>query len=113
MPRAQRKTETEAFKPLINFEKTVYEKVSLKLSEPVVANLKAYAAYVQTSVGSVPTLDEIVDKGMQRLFDADKGFRNWLQKQNGAAPPTEKAIRAETDEELEQAAAASQSFGQR
>lgn len=107
MPRAQRKAETETFKPLINFEKTAYEKVSLKLSEPVVANLKAYAAYVQTSVGAAPTLDEIVDKGMQRLFDADKGFRNWLQKQNGAAPAAEKAIKAETDEEPEQAAVAS------
>ena len=85
MSRANRNTETEAYKPLINFEKTAYEKLSLKLSEPVVANLKAYAAYVECSVGASPSVDEIVDKGMQRLFDTDKGFRNWLQQQNGAA----------------------------
>lgn len=90
MPRAQRNAETDSYKPLINFEKTAYEKLSLKLSEPVVTHLKAYAAYVESSVGANPTMDEIVDKGMQRLFDSDKGFRNWLQQQNGASAKAEK-----------------------
>jgi hypothetical protein len=90
MPRTQRNTESDTFKPLINFEKIAYEKLSLKLSEPVVTHLKAYAAYVAQSVGTTPSVDEIVDKGMQRLFDADKGFRNWLQQQNGAAAKAEK-----------------------
>jgi hypothetical protein len=84
MPRSQRNAESDAYKPLINFEKIAYEKLSLRLSEPVVTHLKSYAAYVAQSVGATPTVDEIVDKGMQRLFDADKGFRNWLQQQNKA-----------------------------
>ena len=109
MPRAKRNADTETLKPLISFEQIAYEKVSFKLSEPVIANLKAYAVYVQASTGQQPALDEVVSKGMQRLFDTDKGFRNWLQKQNGAAPAAEKEPLAEA----EQAAAASQSFGQR
>ena len=84
MPRAKRNAATETHKPLISFEQTAYEKVSFKLSEPVIANLKAYAAYVQASTGQQPPLDEVISKGMQRLFDADKGFRNWLHQQNGS-----------------------------
>ncbi len=90
MPRTNRNLESDTYKPLINFEKTAYEKLSLKLSEPVVTQLKAYAAYVAQSVGATPSVDEIVDKGMQRLFDADKGFRNWLQQQNTAPMKAEK-----------------------
>jgi hypothetical protein len=90
MPRTNRNLESDTYKPLINFEKTAYEKLSLKLSEPVVTHLKAYAAYVESSVGAMPTMDEIVDKGMQRLFDSDKGFRNWLQQQNAVPTKAEK-----------------------
>lgn len=101
MPRAKRHTDAEAFKPLISFEQIAYEKVSFKLSEPIIANLKAYAAYVQASTSQQPTLDEIVSKGMQRLFDADKGFRNWLHQQNGTNHAAEKELpanAAESDE---------------
>lgn len=98
MPRAKHNVATEAFKPLISFEQIAYEKVTFKLSEPVVASLKAYAAYVQASTGQQPTLDEIVSKGMQRLFDADKGFRNWLQRQNGARATMEQEPAASADE---------------
>ena len=98
MPRAKHNVATEAFKPLISFEQIAYEKVSFKLSEPIVTSLKAYAAYVQASTGQQPTLDEIVSKGMQRLFDADKGFRNWSQRQNGVRATTEKEPAASANE---------------
>jgi hypothetical protein len=52
------------------------------LSWPVLANLREYVAYVKDVTGKDTTPDEVVDKGMQRLFDADKGFRSWLQKKN-------------------------------
>ncbi len=98
MPRAKQNVATEAFKPLISFEQIAYEKVSFKLSEPLVANLKAYAAYVQASTGQQPTLDEVVSKGMQRLFDADKGFRNWLHQQNGSHHAAVKELPANAGE---------------
>lgn len=98
MPRAKRNATTETHKPLISFEQTAYEKISFKLSEPVIANLKAYAAYVQASTRQQPTLDEVVSKGMQRLFDADKGFRNWLHQQNGSHAAMEKEPAASADE---------------
>jgi hypothetical protein len=37
--------------------------------------------YLKEVTGDEPTQDEIVDRGMQRLFDADRGFRQWLQKE--------------------------------
>ncbi len=98
MPRAKHNATTNAFKPLISFEQIAYEKVSFKLSEPLVANLKAYAAYVQASTGQQPTLDEVVSKGMQRLFDADKGFRNWLHQQNGSHHAAVKELPANAGE---------------
>ena len=33
--------------------------------------------------GDEPAPDELVDRGMQRLFDADRGFRQWLQERQG------------------------------
>ena len=36
--------------------------------------------YLKEVTGDEPTQDEIVDRGMQRLFDADRGFRQWLQR---------------------------------
>ena len=89
MPRTKRKTATETLKPLISFEKIAYEKATFKLTETVLQQLTAYAAYVKTSTGQEPTPDEVVDKGMQRLFDADKGFKQWLQQQHGTDPNSE------------------------
>ena len=42
--------------------------------------------------GDVPTPDELVDRGMQRLLDSDRGFRQWLQQraaQNGIVATAE------------------------
>lgn len=72
----------EASIPLINFEEVAAEKESFRLSWTVLASLRDYVAYVKDVTGKEATPDEVVDKGMQRLFDADKGFRQWLQKKN-------------------------------
>jgi hypothetical protein len=79
MPRRKVQTETEAHKPLISIERIVYEKAAFKVSKGVLANLEQYAAYVKDATGDEPTPDEIIDKGMQRLFNADRGFKQWLQ----------------------------------
>ena len=52
------------------------------MSWTVIANLREYVAYVKNDTGKETTRDEVVDRGLQRLFDADKGFRQWLQKKN-------------------------------
>lgn len=83
MPRRKQNEAGEALKPLISFDKVTYERESFKLNRTTLTRLKEYATYVKENAGIEPTLDEIVDKGMQRLFDADKGFRQWLQKRSG------------------------------
>lgn len=80
MPRKKIQTESEAHKPLISIERIVYEKAAFKVSKGVLVNLEQYVSYIKDATGDEPTPDEIVDKGMQRLFDADRGFKQWLQK---------------------------------
>lgn len=80
MPRKKVQVENEAHKPLISIERIIYEKAAFKVSKGVLVNLEQYVFYVKDATGDEPTPDEIVDKGMQRLFDADRGFKQWLQK---------------------------------
>lgn len=70
--------------PLITFDEVAAEKESFRLSWTVLANIREYAAYVTDVTGRETSTDEVADKALQRLFDADKGFRQWLQKKNGA-----------------------------
>lgn len=87
MPRRKTQAETDGHKPLLTFERIVYEKTAFKVSKGVLVNLEQYVAYIKDATGDEPTPDEIVDKGMQRLFDADRGFKQWMQK-NGASGGT-------------------------
>lgn len=95
MPKNKRKDATEGSMPLIAFEEVTSEKESFKLSWTVMANIREYVAYVKEVTGRETTRDEVVDKGMQRLFDADKGFRQWLQKKNGEGKVRAKREKAE------------------
>lgn len=87
MPRRKTQADTDVPKPLLTFERIVYEKTAFKVSKGVLVNLEQYVAYIKDATGDDPTPDEIVDKGMQRLFDADRGFKQWLHK-NGAGGGT-------------------------
>src|SRR5262245_8637243 len=95
MPKNKRKDSTDGAMPLIAFEEVTSEKESFKLSWTVMANIREYVAYVKDVTGRETTRDEVVDKGMQRLFDADKGFRQWLQKKNSEGKGRAKRERAE------------------
>lgn len=83
MQKNGRKESTNVLAPLISFDEVAAEKESFKLSWTVLANIREYVAYVKDVTGKETTPDAVVDKGLQRLFDADKGFRQWLQKKNG------------------------------
>jgi len=95
MPKNKRKDAIDGSMPLIAFEEVTSEKESFKLSWTVVANIREYVAYVKEVTGRETTRDEVVDKGMRRLFDADKGFRQWLQKKNGDGKARARHERAE------------------
>ncbi|HEX9001938.1 MAG TPA: hypothetical protein VGB07_18665 [Blastocatellia bacterium] len=83
MQKNNRKEFTNGVTPLISIDEVAAEKESFKLSWTVLANIREYVAYVNDVTGRETTSDAVVDKGLQRLFDADKGFRQWLQKKNG------------------------------
>jgi hypothetical protein len=78
MPRRSRKETVDVLRPLITFERVVYQRESFRLSQTTLANIKEYATYVGEFSGDRPSHDEVIDKGMQRLFAADKGFQQWL-----------------------------------
>src|SRR5882672_10631885 len=92
MPKGKRKAEAKVRRPLIRIERVVYEKASFRLRTDVLANIEQYVLYTKEVTGDVPTPDELVDRGMQRLFDSDRGFRQWLQQraaQNGIVATAE------------------------
>lgn len=78
MPKRRSNAERQAPKPLIQIERVVFEKASFKLSTGTLTSIAEYAMYIKHATGDEPTQDEIVEKGMQRLFDSDRGFRQWL-----------------------------------
>lgn len=80
MPKGKRNAETKVRRPLLRIERIVYEKASFKMNRDVLSNIEQYVLYLKEATGDEPTQDEIVDRGMQRLFDADRGFRQWLQR---------------------------------
>lgn len=96
MPKNKRKDAIGGSMPLIAFEEVTSEKESFKLSWTVMANIREYVAYVKEVTGRETTRDEVVDRGMQRLFDADRGFRQWLQKKNGEGKVRAKREKAAT-----------------
>ena len=79
MPRRKSPTERGGYRPLIRIERIAYEKITFKLSTTLLKHLAAYAQYVQEMTGDEPSPDELIEKGMQRLFEADRGFKQWLQ----------------------------------
>jgi hypothetical protein len=94
MPKGKRKVEDKVRRPLIRIERVFYEKASFKLRTDVLANIEQYVLYIKEMTGDEPTPDELVDRGMQRLFDSDRGFRQWLQQkvsQNGKVTRAEEA----------------------
>jgi hypothetical protein len=80
MARGKRNADAKVRRPLIRIERVIYEKASFKMSRDVLASIEQYVLYLKEVTGDEPTQDEIVDRGMQRLFDSDRGFRQWLQK---------------------------------
>jgi hypothetical protein len=92
MPRGKRNAEVKVRRPLIRIERVFYEKASFKLRTDVLGNIEQYVLYLKEMTGDEPTPDELVDRGMQRLFDSDRGFRQWLQKKapvNGSVAKVE------------------------
>ena len=97
MPKGKRNAETKVRRPLIRIERVFYEKASFRLRTEVLANIEQYVLYTKEVTGDVPTPDELVDRGMQRLFDSDRGFRQWLQQrsaQNGGGAVVEEVAGA-------------------
>jgi hypothetical protein len=98
MPKNNRRESANGPAPLITFDEVAAEKESFRLSWTVLANIREYVAYVKDVTGKETTPDEVADKALQRLFDADKGFRQWLQKKNGGHRNRAKNAKAEKAE---------------
>lgn len=79
MPKRKKTEGGSVPKPLLRFDRVVYEKATFRLRQGTLQQIYEYVLYVKDMTGGEPTSDELVDRGMQRLFDADRGFRAWLQ----------------------------------
>ena len=97
MPKGKRNAEVKVRRPLIRIERVFYEKASFKLRTDVIGNIEQYVQYIKEMTGDEPTPDELVDRGMQRLFDSDRGFRQWLQKKGVQSGQSGKAEKGSED----------------
>lgn len=79
MPGRKKNADGKLRQPLLRLTRVVYERATFRLRKDVLHQIAAYVLYMKEMTGDDPTQDELVEKGMQRLFDADRGFRQWLQ----------------------------------
>jgi len=98
MAKYNKKEVATTITPLISIEEISSERQSFKLSWTVLANIREYVAYVKDVTGKEASPDEVVDKGLQRLFEADRGFRQWLQKKSSSHKNRAKQGKAEKTE---------------
>ncbi len=82
MPKRKKNEAGSVLKPLLRFDRVIYEKATFRLRQITLQQIYEYVCYVKEMTGGEPPSDELVDRGMQRLFDADRGFREWLQRRD-------------------------------
>ena len=80
MPR-RKLTESGAIQPLLCFEKVDHEIVRHKLDVHVLRTLRQYASFISAVSGVEPTPDEVIEKALLKIFNADAGFKQWQREQ--------------------------------
>jgi hypothetical protein len=73
--------ESGAIQPLLCFEKVEHEIVKHKLDMRVLRTLRQYANFISSVSGVEPTPDEVIEKALLKVFNADAGFKQWQRAQ--------------------------------
>lgn len=94
MPKGRQKDVDVGFRPLMQIERVAHETLPrLKIDKAVAEKLGLYTRYFEEATGIAVTMDEVVEKALERLFNADHDFRKWqgLRSTDQTRPGTDEA----------------------
>jgi len=74
-------TESGAIQPILSFEKVDHELVKHKIDVRVLRKLHQYTEFITVVSGVEPTVDEVIEKALLKVFHSDVGFKQWLRDQ--------------------------------
>lgn len=78
MPKGKQKSADAGFRPLMQIERVAHETLPrLKIDKMVAEKLGLYTRYFEEATGIGVTMDEVIEKALERLFNADHDFRKW------------------------------------
>ena len=78
MTKGRLKSVDAGFRPLMQIERVAHETLPrFKIDKMVAEKLGLYARYFEEVTGIEVTMDEVVEKALERLFNADHDFRKW------------------------------------
>ena len=78
MTKGRQKSVDAGFRPLMQIERVAHETLPrFKIDQVVAAKLGLYTRYFEEATGIEVTMDEVVEKALERLFNADHDFRKW------------------------------------
>ena len=78
MPKGRPKSTGVGFRPLMQVERVAHQTLPrFKVDKVVAERLELYTRYFEEATGIAVTMDEVVEKALERLFSADHDFRKW------------------------------------
>ena len=120
MTKGRQKDVDAGFRPLMQIERVAHETLPrLKIDKVVAEKLGLYTRYFEEATGIGVTMDEVVEKALERLFNADHDFRKWqglrsagqIKPEAGESKPQIEAATAAPKAEVEGAVAKAETSG--
>ncbi len=84
MPRKSM-TSDGKIKPLLRFEKAEKKTLRVQVDSRVLNKIEQYPAYVKETMGDEPSIDEVIERAIDKIISSDVGFKTWLKQQSQSA----------------------------
>lgn len=84
MPRKSM-TSDGKIKPILRFERAEKKTLKVQIDSRVLSKIEQYPAYVKETIGAEPSIDEVVERAIDKILSSDIGFKTWLKKQSQGA----------------------------
>lgn len=86
----------KAKKPALNFAPPVATvEATVKLEEPISAQLSKYQDFIEKTNGVRPSTDDIINRALERVFSRDVAFKEFAGGSKGRARPTQRGTESD------------------
>lgn len=65
--------------PILQLNRMIYVKIGGKILDTTGEKLDKYIAYATEQMNTEITKGDVIEHGLNLLFDRDSGFKNWLK----------------------------------